>query len=213
MSTIRSSRFITMTWFASALMLGACDSDSATAPGNSNPIPAPYPAPEGQPESPVKPRPGDPRYAEGTAYQVTSVDGRPLPAIVDIARITLDDGRVIDILTRLDSGIVHLGDRYEVTLHLAGIEREEIDGRIVHRDIGRTREYDRGEAIWNFLDATARLESAYIGGLTHAFLSLDNGTDNDADNGAHGGPHIRFRFAGTDHRVNLGLTLPPHLRP
>ena len=194
-------------------MLGACDSDSATAPGNSNLIPAPYPAPEGQPGSSVKPRPGDPRYAEGTAYQVTSVDGRVLPAIVDVARLTLDDGRVIDILTRLDSGIVHLGDRYEVTLHLAGIEREEIDGRVVHRDIGRTREYDRGEATWNFLDATARLESAYIGGLTHAFLSLNNGTDNDAGNGAHNGPHIRFRFAGTDHRVNLGLTLPPHLRP
>lgn len=132
----------------------------------------------------------------GTSYTVTTVDGRALPAIVDVERIALGDGRVVDLLTRLESGIVHLEDRYEVVLQLVGIERELVNGRIEHREVGRTVAYDRGAATWNFLDATAVLASTQVGNLQHTFAPVPRG------------PQVNFRLSGTATTLQLGLTRP-----
>jgi hypothetical protein len=131
----------------------------------------------------------------GTSYVVTTVDGRALPAIVDVERLELPNGRVVDLLTRLESGIVHLEDRYEVVLQFIGIERELINGRIEHREVGRTMEYDRGRATWNFLDATAVLESTQIGNFRHTFTPVPSGSQ------------VNFRLSGSATTLQLGLAV------
>lgn len=131
----------------------------------------------------------------GTRYAVTTVDGRALPTVVEVDRIELGNGRVVELLTRLESGFVHLEDGYEVVLQFVGIEREYINGRAEYREVGRTVEYDRGQATWNFLDATAVLESTRTGSLRHTF----------APKGTHG-QQVAYRLSGSASTLQLGLT-------
>jgi len=132
----------------------------------------------------------------GTRYAVSAVDGRALPTIIETERLDLGGGRVVDLLTRLESGLVHLEDDYEVALQLVVIEREIINGRVEHREVGRLIEYDSGRASWNFLDATAVLKSTRVGNLQHTVAS-DNA-----------GQRVDYRLSGTATVLRLGLTLP-----
>lgn len=131
--------------------------------------------------------------AYATLYRVANIDGRPLPTNVHEELITRDDGSQYTLIERLESGLMSAGPRYELTMTIADIERTELQGNTIERVIRRRTLRDEGLLWYNWLDASASLQSSLIGGLTHELRPDLNG------------PRVFFRIAGTNTIWGLGM--------
>ena len=133
--------------------------------------------------------------ALATRYAVIGVHGAPLPVNVHEELVTRDDGSTFTLIDRIESGVVTVGDRYQVNLTLAYVERYEFQGNTIERVIRRRTVFDEGSVLYNWLDGTGRFNSTEVGGLTHEILPTVIG------------PRLMFRIAGTNDIWGLGLRL------
>lgn len=128
-----------------------------------------------------------------TLYNLTSIDGRALPASTYEEVITRPDGSSYTLIERLESGTVTFGDRYQVTMTVADIERSSFQGNVIERVIRRRQVRDNGQVEYNWLNGAARLLSEAVGGLSHQLVP--RGVDLQLD----------FRIGGTNTIWSLGL--------
>ena len=137
-----------------------------------------------------------PGATAATAYVVKDVDGRPLPYIVESYEAHRDSLSVVRYVTRLESGVVSIGDAYEVTLNLVLYEQTEIGGNTIIRLAGRRTMHDHGKVTPNWLTGTAVFESTYIGNLSHILEATNTG------------PRLSFREFDGFALWGLGLRIP-----
>lgn len=133
--------------------------------------------------------------ALASQYTVIGVHGAPLPVNVHEELVTRDDGSIFTLIERIEAGVVTVGDRYQVNLTLAYVERYAFQGNTIERVIRRRTVFDEGSVLYNWLDGTGRFNSSEVGGLTHEILPTVIG------------PRLMFRIAGTNDIWGLGLRL------
>ncbi len=136
-----------------------------------------------------------PGEIDAVVHTVRDVGGVPLPAIIE-EHERHEGAAVVREITRLDSGIVVLGETYDVTLSVAHYERTELNGTVTERLVFRQNVRDFGSVVYNWITGSAALESAHIGGLTHALDWVASG------------PQLRFREPGMPTIWTLGLRAP-----
>lgn len=134
--------------------------------------------------------------AYATRYRVASIEGRVLPVNVHEERVTRDDGSSYTLIERLEAGQLSIGPRYELSMTIADIERYELQGNVIDRVMRRRTVRDEGALAYNWLDASAWLQSSTVGGLTHSVRTEPDG------------PRLFFRIAGTNAVWALGLREP-----
>lgn len=129
-------------------------------------------------------------------YDVTSVNGQPLPVRVDdwIDSTATGPRRLV---TRIESGALRMGDPYDVRLQLVSYEVTGLGGNTIVREVGRATITDVGTVWYDWLTGAATLRSTRVGGLEHPLRDVA------------GTPVLYFRQAGTDMIWELGLTYVP----
>ncbi|AMW03869.1 Ig-like domain-containing protein [Gemmatimonas phototrophica] len=134
--------------------------------------------------------------AAGTRYPVLRINNITLPVVVYEEEITRDDGSTYTLIERLESGDVVVGDRYEVRLAVADIERYTLQGNVIERVMRRRIVRDDGLVYYNWLNGSAQLISTMVGGLSHTMTTVGQDLQ------------LTFRLGGTNTIWNLSARLP-----
>lgn len=121
-----------------------------------------------------------------TNYQVTTLDGRALPLVIEQWDETDANGFTYQMIERLERGIAQFDGRYDVELVVGVYRRQSVQGNVIEQRLRQRVVRDRGTLEYHWLDGSAQLRSELIGGLTHV-LQPD-------------GTHFRlgFRLGGTN---------------
>lgn len=128
-----------------------------------------------------------------TDYRVTTVDGRPLIAIVDDRLEAGPDGTTQRYITRLEEGTLTLGREYQIELKLATYLYSELGGNVIMRLINRTTLRDAGTIEYNFITQEMTLISTRFGSVRYRLSVEGTGTT------------LTYREPGTDQVWKLGL--------
>lgn len=129
-------------------------------------------------------------------YPVQRIDNATLPAIVYQEDITRDDGSSYTLIERLEAGEIVMGDRYEVRLTVADIERYSLQGNVIERVMRRRTVRDDGLVYYNWLNGSAQLISTSVGGLSHTLTTSGQQLQ------------LAFRIGGTNTIWSLTARLP-----
>lgn len=129
------------------------------------------------------------------SFEVADANGRRLPVILEHTTDTLSDGRVEELIIRLEGGTVIVGGDYRVSLRIASYHRRHSNGSVEDRLVGLTTETDHGLVSFRTPGGDAAFYSNAVGNLMHWLTVTATG------------PVLAYRIGGTN--TVLGLSLVP----
>lgn len=102
-----------------------------------------------------------------TTLQVASIGGAALPFTISSELLSDVNGITTRLIERLERGVVLVDGTYDVQLTVGIYRQQTFQGNVIEQRVRQRVVHDQGLLEYHWLDGSARLLSAMVGGLTH----------------------------------------------